>query len=492
MTATPAMRDVGFCSERGPVLIALMLTTALIAIDATVVATAVPSIVADIGGFTSFPWLFSSYLLAQAVTVPIYAKVSDMVGRKPVILVGIGLFLLGSILCGFAWSMPALIGARLVQGLGAGAVQPMAITIAGDIYTVAERARVQGYLASVWAISSVLGPTLGGVFSSLGIWRAIFFVNIPVCLLAVWMLTRSFHESVDRQRHKVDVLGATLLTVALSLLLVALLEGGHSWAWGSPVGIAIVATGAVLLVLFVLAERRAAEPVLPAFVFTRPLLLTTTLIAFGVGAILLGLTSYVPTYLERVLGAEPIVAGLALAALTIGWPIAASLSGRIYLRLGFRPTNLIGIVLVITGTVGIALVVELSPATLLVAAGCFVVGLGLGLTSTPSIVAAQSSVEWAERGVVTGTNMFSRSVGSAFGVAVFGALANAVYARLGNHEPDAIAEASGTVFLAAVVVAVLTALAVLAMPRVRATPKTDTAPRGSRPLAEESGPSQRH
>ncbi|TRW46097.1 MFS transporter [Georgenia yuyongxinii] len=470
MTATSATRGVGFRSERGPVLVALMLTTALVAIDSTIVATAVPSIVDDIGGFTSFPWLFSSYLLAQAVTVPIYAKLSDMIGRKPVVFIGIGLFLLGSVLCGFAWSMPVLIAARLVQGLGAGAVQPMAITIAGDIYTVAERAKVQGYLASVWAVSAVLGPTLGGTFASLGIWRAIFFVNVPVCLLAAWMLARSFHESVGRERHRVDVLGATLLTVALSLLMLALLEGGHAWAWDSPAGITIVVAGAVLLVLFVLVERRAAEPVLPAFVFTRRLLLTTTLIAFGVGAVLLGLTSYVPTYLQGVLGADPIVAGLALATLTIGWPIAASLSGRIYLRLGFRATNLIGVTLAVTGTGVLAIVVALSPTVLLVATGCFVVGLGLGFTSTPSIVAAQSSVEWSERGVVTGTNMFSRSVGSAFGVAVFGALSNAVYARLGNHGPDAIAEASSAVFLAAVVAAVLIAAAVLAMPKVMAPP----------------------
>jgi EmrB/QacA subfamily drug resistance transporter len=466
----PVARDVGFRSERGPVLVALMLTTALIAIDATIVATAVPSIVEDIGGFTSFPWLFSSYLLAQAVTVPIYAKVSDMVGRKPVVFVGIGLFLVGSVLCGFAWSMPVLIAARLVQGLGAGAVQPMAITIAGDIYTVAERAKVQGYLASVWAVSSVLGPTLGGVFASLGLWRAIFFVNVPVCLLAAWMLGRSFHESVHRQRHKVDVLGASVLTVALSLLMLALLEGGHSWAWDSPLGIAMIAAGVVLLLVFVLVERRAAEPVLPSFVFTRRLLLTTTLIAFGVGAILLGLTSYVPTYLQGVLGVEPIVAGLALAALTIGWPIAASQAGRIYLRLGFRATNLIGVALVILGTALLAVVVGLSPTVIGVATACFVVGLGLGLTSTPSIVAAQSSVEWSERGVVTGTNMFARSVGSAFGVAVFGALSNAIYARLGSHGPDAIADATSAVFMAAVVAAVLTAAAVLAMPKVRATP----------------------
>ena len=164
----PSRAAVGLRSERGPILLALMVSTGLIAIDATILATAVPSIVRDVGGFAQFPWLFSVYLLAQAVSVPVYAKLADIVGRKPIMLLGIGLFLVGSVLCGLAWSMPALIAFRAVQGLGAGAVQPMAITIAGDIYTVAERATAQGYIASVWAISSVVGPTLGGVFSQLG------------------------------------------------------------------------------------------------------------------------------------------------------------------------------------------------------------------------------------------------------------------------------------------------------------------------------------
>lgn len=156
-----------------------MVTTGLIAIDATILATAVPTITKDLGGFSSFPWLFSIYLLAQAVAVPIYSKLSDVVGRKPIILIGIGLFLLGSVLCGLAWSMPALIAFRAIQGLGAGAVQPMGITIAGDIYTLAERAKTQGYLAAVWGVSSVVGPTLGGIFSALDAWRWIFFVNVP-------------------------------------------------------------------------------------------------------------------------------------------------------------------------------------------------------------------------------------------------------------------------------------------------------------------------
>jgi MFS family permease len=462
---TTKVEGVGFRSERGPVLIALMLSSGLVAIDSTIVATAVPSIVRDIGGFSSFPWLFSAYLLAQAVSVPVYAKLSDMAGRKPIILTGIGLFLLGSILCGLAWSMPALIAFRVVQGLGAGAVLPVAITIAGDIYSLAERAKVQGYLASVWAVSSVVGPTLGGGFSSLGIWRGIFLVNVPLCLLAGWMLIRKFHENIERTTHRVDYLGAVLLTLSLSLIILGALEGGQAWAWNSPMSIAVFATGAVLLAVFLLVERRAAEPVLPPWVVSRRLLATTAFISFGVGSVVLGLTSYVPTFLQGALTTSPVLAGLALAALTLGWPISASQSGRLYLRIGFRATALIGISVTVVGSMILA-VTAYAPNLVLVATSCFIVGLGLGLVATPTLIAAQSSVEWNERGVVTGTNLFARSIGSALGVAVFGAVANAVYAGSPNGEtnPHAIVTASAAVFWAVLISATLTVVAVLAMP----------------------------
>jgi MFS family permease len=442
-----------------------MLSTGLVAIDATIVATAVPSIVHDVGGFSSFPWLFSAYLLAQAVSVPVYAKLSDMVGRKPIILTGIGLFLLGSILCGVAWSMPVLIAFRVLQGLGAGAVQPMAITIAGDIYSLKERAKVQGYLASVWAVSSVVGPTLGGVFSSLGIWRGIFLVNVPLCLLAGWMLIRTFQETIEPIKHRVDYLGAGLLTVALSLIILGALEGGQAWAWNSPISITAFAVGAAVFAAFLLVERRAAEPVLPPWVVSRRLLTTTALIAFGVGAVLLGLTSYVPTFLEGALSTSPILAGLALAALTLGWPISASQSGRLYLRIGFRATGLIGISVSVVGTAVLSLTAS-TPNVALVAGSCFIIGLGLGLVATPTLIAAQSSVEWNERGVVTGTNLFARSIGSALGVAVFGAVANAIYAGTphGDTNPHTIVSASAAVFLAVLISACLTVVAVVAMP----------------------------
>lgn len=460
MTSSTAL---GLRSERGPVLLALMVTTGLIAIDATILATAIPTITRDLGGFSSFPWLFSIYLLAQAVAVPIYSKLADVVGRKPIILIGIGLFLLGSVLCGLAWSMPALIAFRAIQGLGAGAVQPMGITIAGDIYTVAERAKTQGYLAAVWGVSSVVGPTLGGIFAALDAWRWIFFVNVPLGLLAAVLIIRNFHEVIEKREHKVDYLGAVLLTIALSLIILALLEGGQAWAWTSWQSIGAFAVGALALVLFVLAERRAAEPVLPLWVLSRRLLLTTSLIGFGVGAVIIGLTSYVPTYLEGSLGVSPLIAGFALAALTLGWPLSAGFSGRLYLRYGFRNTVLTGMVFVLLGA-GLIAAFAPWPSVLVVALSCFAIGLGMGLTASSSVIAAQASVPWNERGVVTGTGQFARSIGSAVGVAIFGAIANSIFGPAPVGVSSLVA-GSSAVFIAVAIAGLFVLAAALSMPR---------------------------
>ncbi len=465
-TAAAATRaGVGFRSERGPILTAIMVTTGLIAIDATILATAVPTIVGDLGGFRSFPWLFSVYLLAQAVTVPIYSKLSDTIGRKPVVLIGIGLFVLGSAASGLAWSMTSLIVFRAVQGLGAGAVGPMATTIAGDIYTVAERAKVQGYIASVWGISAVIGPTLGGVFSQFLSWRWIFYVNVPLSLIATWLLVRHLHETVEHTRHRIDWAGGALLTTSLSLLMLAVLEGGNAWSWASPQILGAFALGAAMLVAFALVERRTSEPVLPTLVLTRRLLATTALIAVGVGVIMISLTSYVPSYLQTLLHVSPLVSGLTLATLTIGWPIASSQSGRLYLTLGFRTTVLIGVGVVVLATTALALTAA-RPSLVVVGLCCFVIGLGLGLTASPSLIAAQSSVEWKERGVVTGANMFARSIGSAVGIAVLGALVNGL---MHGHEPatDPVQfRAAVTVaFGVLAVVALATAAAAFSMPR---------------------------
>jgi EmrB/QacA subfamily drug resistance transporter len=470
-----AASGVGFRSERGPVLVGIMLSTALVAIDATVIATAVPSIVGSLGGFAEFPWLFSVYLLAQAVTVPVYGKLADVFGRKPVMLVGIGLFLVGSILCGLAWSMGALIAFRAVQGLGAGAVQPMAMTIVGDLYSLEERAKVQGYIASVWAVSSVVGPTLGGLFSQYASWRWIFLVNIPLCLIAAAAIGLRFTERVPRRRPRIDHAGAATLTVALTLLILGLLEGGQAWAWGSPQGVAVLAGGAVLLAVFVLIERRAADPVVPLRLLRNRLLVATNLVAACVGAVLLGLTSYVPTFVQDVLGTGPLVAGFALAALTMGWPISASLSGRVYLRIGIRSTALLGAAVVVIGA-ALLLLLDGSSSVVQVGATSFVIGLGMGFAAAPTLIAAQSAVQWQQRGVVTGSNMFFRSAGSAVGVAVFGAIVNATLGGTAvdgdRVAPDALTTAVHHVFLGTTVVAVTMLAAVLLMPRDRGRART--------------------
>ncbi|MEW9527505.1 MDR family MFS transporter [Microbispora sp. NPDC049125] len=497
MTTTAAGTGVGLRSERGPVLAAIMLCTGLVALDSTIIATAVPSVVGDLGGFSQFPWLFSIYLLTQAVAVPIYGKLADVFGRKPVMFFGIAVFLIGSVLCGAAWSMGSLIAFRALQGIGAGAVQPMSMTMVGDLYSVEERARVQGYIASVWGVASVIGPTLGGVFSEYASWRWIFFVNLPLGGVAAWMLARRFKERVERGTHTIDYLGAGLLTAGSSLVILGLLEGGVAWGWTSAPSLLIFAAGAVLVAAFVLVERRAAEPILPLWIFSRRTLIGGNLTGLGIGALLIGLTSYVPTYAEGVLGTGALVAGFVLAAMTVGWPISATLSGRVYMRLGFRDTAVIGSVVVVVGTVLCALLGR-GAALWQVAGACFVVGAGLGLTASPTTVAVQSVVGWERRGVVTGTNMFCRSIGSAVGAAVLGAVANATlsdrFARppasvagrlpasvdatdtvLDAHAPvqpavaafvrTALYDAVHNVFLVLVVVAVLSVGTLLLMPR---------------------------
>ena len=480
---TAAVGAVGLRSERGPILASLMLSTSLVALDSTIVATAVPSIVKDLGGFSEFPWLFSVYLLAQAVSVPIYGKLADVVGRKPIMLFGIGLFLLGSIMCSVAWSMVVLIAFRALQGLGAGAVQPMSVTIAGDIYTLAERAKAQGYLASVWGISAVVGPTLGGVFSQYLTWRWLFIINIPLCLLAGWMLSSRFHETVRRVSHRIDYLGSVTLTSGATLLILGLLEGGQAWSWWSAPSVAVLGGGVLLIAVFLVVQRRAAEPVLPLWVFTRRVLTASAVIALLVGAVLLGMTTYVPTFVQTVLGTGPLVAGFALATLTIGWPISATLSGRFYLRLGFRTTALIGATLVVAGSVLTALLGS-TPAVWHVAVCCFVVGLGMGLIASPTLIAAQSSVGWAERGVVTATNMFARSIGSAVGVAAFGAIANSSLGATANatDDPAAVAAAAHDVFLATAVLAVCMLAAAWLLPGGRPTAQAAGAPPSADPV----------
>jgi EmrB/QacA subfamily drug resistance transporter len=474
--------DVGLRSERGPILLAVMLSIGLVAIDATILATAVPSVVSDLGGFTSFPWMFSIYLLAQAISVPLYGKLADIYGRKPLMLLGVGLFLVGSLLCGIAWSMPVLIVFRLVQGLGAGAVQPIGMTILGDIYSLQERATVQGYVASVWAMASLIGPTLGGVFSDTIGWRWIFFVNLPLGLLAGWVLWRWPEARAERTRHRIDVGGATLLGAGGTLLLLALLEGGVQWAWDSTASLGLFAGAAALLGVFVLVEQRVTEPVLPMWVFRMRVLNVANAGSLVVGVLTLGLSSYVPLYAQRVLGSGALVAGLALAAMTIGWPIAATTAGRFYLTIGFRATFLMGSAFALAGAL-LLLTVNGDSSVLHLAFPCFVMGIGFGYVASPAVVAAQTAVDWSRRGVATGSNMFARSIGSAVGVAIFGAVVNSVVSsRLGGRSPAIEQVSAGvlepaihSVFVVTIGVA-LVLVAVAALMPTRVTPPEVAAP----------------
>ncbi|MSZ75872.1 MAG: MFS transporter [Actinobacteria bacterium] len=475
MTTSPptiTRASVGLRSERGPILLAVMLATGLVAIDSTILATAVPAVVDDLGGFTQFPWLFSVYLLATAVSVPVFSKLADLYGRKVVMLCGVGLFVVGSLLCGIAWGMTSLIAFRAIQGLGAGAVQPIGVTIMGDIYSLRERAKVQGYIASVWAAASLVGPTLGGIFSDYLSWRWIFFVNLPLGLAAFWMLWRNFDESVSRTRHRIDVAGAALLALGGVALLLGLLEGGVRWDWTSAPSLGLFAAAVVLLAAFAVVELRAVEPMLPLWIFGRRVIASASIGSLVVGVLMLGLSSYVPLYAQVVLGHGALTSGLALAAMTIGWPIAATTSGRFYLSIGFRATMLMGAAFAVAGA-ALLLSVDRSSSIWHLALPAFVMGIGFGYVASPSVIAAQSSVAWEHRGVATGATLFARSVGSAVGVAAFGAVANSVVAsRIGGAVPDlehlspgVLAPAIEAVFWGSAVVSVLLVVAGLVMPR---------------------------
>ena len=450
--------------NRGAIVGALMLAIGLAAIDSTIVATAVPQIVADLGSFSLFPWIFSIYLLTQAVTVPIYGRLSDVFGRKPVLLFGVAGFLVGSVLCAVAWSMVTLIIFRGLQGLAAGAILPTTTTIVGDLYAPAERGKVQGWISSVWGVSAIVGPTLGGFFAEYWTWRGIFWLNLPLGLGAAWLIQRHLHERVQRRTHRIDYAGAVTLTAACSLLILALLEGGVGWAWGSATSIALLAGSALLLAAFLQIERRVAEPILPLWVFRHRILLAGNVSGLAIGAILIGQTTYVPTYAQRVVGVGAVVAGLAMATMTIGWPIAATLAPRVYLRIGYRPTALLGGAIATVACLLFALFVGEGSGIWRVGVAGFVLGVGLGFISVSTVVAVQSTVGWGKRGVVTGTNMFIRTLGSAVGVAVFGSIANGRLAHR-SHTAPAIFHAVHGVFWALVVAALLGVVGLVLFPR---------------------------
>ncbi|MBO0746828.1 MAG: MFS transporter [Acidimicrobiaceae bacterium] len=400
------------------------MTIAIGALDNTIVSTAIPSVVRDLGGFNQFPWVFSIYLLTQAVTTPLYGRLADSYGRKPVLFFGITVFLFGSALSGVSWDMTTLIVFRGVQGIGAGAVLPIAMTIVGDLYTVEERGRVQGYLSSVWGIAAVLGPSLGGVFSQYLSWRWIFYLNLPVGALAVTLISRRLKEQVQRRKHEIDYSGAVALMAGVAMIVLALLEGGVRWAWTSTPELVLIPVGVATLGIFAYVERRASEPFVPPWIFGRRGLLLGTLAGFGIGGLLTGLDAYVPTFSQGVVGVGPVLAGFALASQSVTWVAASPVAGRLYPRTGFRFTAVTGGALCLLGALLFTRLGFGSGLGSVAVAGA-VVGAGFGFMASSTIVAVQSTVGPERRGVVTGTNMFARTIGGAVGTAICGSLANA-------------------------------------------------------------------
>jgi len=399
-------------TRRPLVMTGLVLAMLLAAIEATIVATAMPDIAAELGGFSLYGWVFSAYLLTQAVTTPVFGKLADMFGRKPVFMGGVALFLLGSALCALAPTMGWLVAARLVQGFGAGAVLPIAVTLAGDLYTLEERGRVQGYMASVWGISSIVGPLAGGlIVEHLG-WPWVFWLNLPFGLVAVLMIFFFLHEERELAQPRLDLLGAVLLMTGLSALLLALTRG--SWE--------LLTCAAVTLGLFLMQERRAADPIVHLGLFRQPIIGLGNVAVLMVGFAMMGLIGFMPTFVQGVLDGSALEGGFALSAMCIGWPAASVVAGRLLPRLGPRPLVRVGSVVAFLGTLEIALLA--SRGALWAGLGSFLVGVGFGILNTSFLVAIQSSVQWERRGMATASNMLMRNLGNAIGAAALGGLLN--------------------------------------------------------------------
>lgn len=422
------------------ILAALMCTMMLAAMDTTIVSTAIPQIVGDLGGFRLFSWVFSIYLLAQTVTIPIYGKLSDLFGRKPVLMAGMLIFLAGSAASSLAWDMTTLIVFRGLQGLGAGAIMATISTLAGDLYTVRERGAVQGWLSSVWGIAAILGPLLGGALAEYVSWRWIFLINLPVGALALMLIGTLLHEKFERRQPRIDYAGSFLVLATVGTVIFGVLQGGQAWPWLSATSVAIFAFAVALLVLTVYVERKAHDPVMPGWLWRRRDLAVSNLAMLGMGGLMMAPSAYLPTFSQSVQGLGAIAAGLVLATMSIGWPVASALSSRLYMRIGFRDTASLGAVLLLVAAIGFLLIPVPQPVWAVVAVQV-TLGAGLGLVSTSLIVGVQSVVAWDQRGVVTGANMFSRYLGQSLGAALFGAIFNAVVTERLTQAPAAFAGA---------------------------------------------------
>jgi EmrB/QacA subfamily drug resistance transporter len=403
-------------TDRRLITLALFVATFLVSLDASVVSTAMPTVIGQIGGIQLYAWVFSAYLLTSTVTVPIYGKLADLYGRKPVFLFSIALFMVGSMLCGQAQTMEQLIIFRLIQGLGAGGVLPINQTILGDVYPLEERARITGLFSTIWGVSGLLGPAIGGFLTEHVSWRWCFYVNFPLCVLSIVLIWKFLHENVQRRGHRIDYLGAVTLSASVACLLLGLQSADNP-----RLGVTLDVLAVVLVPVFIWQERRAPEPLVPLWLFRRRAIGVSTLGGLMLGWALYGQSTFLPPFVQGVMGATPTVSGFILAGSSISWPIASAIGGRMLLRTGFRLPCLLGGVLL---TIGFAMLLWLTPESSLFVplAITAVLGLGFGFYAVTTILAAQSAVGWENRGVVTSASQFSRNIGGTIGVSIAGAL----------------------------------------------------------------------
>lgn len=400
----------------------------LSAMEATVVATAMPTVISELRGLELYGWVGAIYMLAVTVTIPVWGKLSDVLGRKPVMLIGMAIFLVGSTACGLATSMEMLIVTRALQGIGAGALQPVALTIVGDIFTIEERARIQGVFGAVWGFSGMVGPLAGGLIVSAFSWRWVFFINLPFGILSAILLALFYVE--DREaggaRKPIDFLGAIFLSIAILTLLFGV--GGSRPFVTLPIS-------AVALVVFVVVERRAADPLLPLPMLERPVIRIASLLGGLLGCTLMGSLMYTPLYVQAVLQGSPTEAGTSVAPMLVGWPIASALSGRLLPKVGFRPLVRAGLALVAIGSVLLYFSSTMGPKVL--SAVTFLIGTGMGTANTALLISVQESVTHRERGVATASTMFFRTIGGAITVGALGALiATSLKGKVPEHTLD--------------------------------------------------------
>ncbi|MGW0463895.1 DHA2 family efflux MFS transporter permease subunit [Streptomyces sp. NPDC003027] len=401
---------------------ALLLGMLLAALDQTIVSTALPTIVSELGGMEHLSWVVTAYMLASTAATPLWGKLGDQYGRKKLFQAAIVIFLLGSALCGIAQNMPQLIAFRGVQGLGGGGLMVLSMAIVGDLVSPRERGKYQGLFGAVFGATSVLGPLLGGLFTEHLSWRWVFYINLPIGVVALFVIAAVLHIPARGTRHTIDYLGTFLIaSVATCLVLVASL-GGTTWAWGSPQIIGLAVLGAVLLAWFVYVEKRAVEPVLPLKLFRIRTFTLVSVISFVIGFAMFGAMTYLPTFLQVVQGVTPTMSGVHMLPMVLGMLITSTASGQIVSRTGrWKVFPIAGTALTALGLLLLNELTETS-STWAMSVYFFVFGAGLGLVMQVLVLVVQNAVSYRDLGVATSGATFFRSIGASFGVAIFGTI----------------------------------------------------------------------